>query len=144
MKTVPDERQPKATTEPPTGKPMEIFRCADSPEKDYSWGTSEEFSNYDLEDLRKTGAQVAFYWYVSGSYEGSGQLLLFKDGRWYLHDCGHCSCYGPTEDIKTDDPIDTLDGVQARCSKELWPLVEPLVKLAESKGYGKPSDFQPI
>ncbi len=116
---------------------MDVFKSEVVPASEYQWGEASEFDEYDLEELYKTNAQAAFYWYVTGSYEGSGQLLILKDGSWYIHDCGHCSCYGPTEHLELSNPIaDSLAGMREKFTDDSWKEVEPLVLLAESKGYG--------
>ncbi|NOY60282.1 MAG: hypothetical protein GXO75_15335 [Calditrichaeota bacterium] len=98
---------------------------------------SMEFEDYELKRLEDVGAEAVFYWYGAGSYLGAGQILYRrKDGKWYLHDAGHCSCYGPTDEVYEDKPIgNTLDEVLQKCSDELKREVEPLVKLAKSKHY---------
>lgn len=115
---------------------MDIFKSF-MPKLEHEYCSDSELEEYDLEDLYKTNAQAAFYWYAVGSYEGTGQVLILKEGKWYLHDCGHCSCYGPMEHLDLKAPIaDSLTGVRDKCSVDLWIEVEPLVLLAESKGYG--------
>ncbi|MGL5582996.1 MAG: hypothetical protein ACRDCE_18865 [Cetobacterium sp.] len=54
--------------------------------------------------LESIGAIKVIGWYGYGSYEGSGEaLIVFNDGTLSLENLGHCSCYGPwdnVEDIK--------------------------------------------
>lgn len=117
---------------------MEIHCLNAAPPKAYDWAEDDiaEFSEYELEEISSINPEVAFYWYTTGCYEGSGQLLFLKDGEWHLHDCGHCSCYGPTDEIDTAWPLSkTLDGIREKCSDERWDDVAPLVILAKSKGY---------
>lgn len=66
---------------------------------DYLWGNLSEFDEYDLDDLKLLELDEAWYWYVQGSYEGSGQILMRRGDLYDLADCGHCSCYGPVERI---------------------------------------------
>lgn len=39
------------------------------------------------------------YWYQSGSYEGDGVAAYKKDGKFGWANLGHCSCYGPEEQL---------------------------------------------
>lgn len=115
---------------------MKIFKCDTATSKEYSWGELSEFTGDEIDLIVATGAEAAFYWYVAGSYEGSGQLLILKDGKWYIHDCGHCSCYGPTSDIYlTESLSDTLIGLKDKFTEEAWKDIEPLVCLAQENGY---------
>ena len=110
---------------------MDVFK-APMPNLKYPYCSESELDEYDLEGLYKANAQAAFYWYASGSYEGSGQLLVVKDGKWYLHDMGHCSCYGPIDHLNLSTPIsESLAGVREKCSSGCWCEVEPLVLHAE-------------
>lgn len=40
--------------------------------------------------------------YEEGSYDGSGEAILLKDGKVYVYGLGHCSCYGPLENTPTE------------------------------------------
>lgn len=58
--------------------------------------------------------QFAAYLYQSGSYEGSGEALIY-DGEWWQVGLGHCSCYSAEDNIrgannnnKIKDPRDIL------------------------------------
>jgi len=113
---------------------MKIFKIDKMPVEN-SYEEISEFSQYDLEDVYKTNAEAGFYWYASGSYEGSGQLLILKDGKWYLHSCSHCSCYGPVEHLELTKPMSSLDEIKSKCSEDLWKEIECLVNLAKEKGY---------
>ena len=55
----------------------------------------DDLDDYELENL--DGIEEAWYFYKSGSYEGSGQMLARVGDLWDIHDMGHCSCYGPLE-----------------------------------------------
>jgi hypothetical protein len=115
---------------------MKVFK-APMPKLKYNHSSQEDLSKYSLDELRRTKAEAVFYWYIRCSYEGSGQLLLLKDRKWYLHSMEHCSCFSPIERIDMTTPIaETLAGVRKQCSAEYWKEVEPLVILAEEKGYG--------
>ena len=40
------------------------------------------------------------YWYEVGDYDGSGWALVQKADGWLSVCLGHCSCYGPEENIR--------------------------------------------
>jgi hypothetical protein len=72
-----------------------------------------------------------YYWYESFSYEGHGEMLLqHENGKWYYHNMGHCSCYGPLDELgklETIDPL-PLDELLAKMSGELSERCDVLVK----------------
>ncbi len=41
----------------------------------------------------------AVYRYGTGSYEGDGNMIHKKNGKYYMSVLSHCSCYGPLENI---------------------------------------------
>jgi hypothetical protein len=54
----------------------------------------------DLCNLVEKNALFVIYWYGSGSYEGSGDLVVvFDDGSVDTISLGHCSCNGPLDDL---------------------------------------------
>ena len=63
---------------------------------------------YDEGRLEDFGIQFAIYYYESEPYSGLGQCLAYKDKKWYTHDLGHCSCYGPFDSFSLKKPFDTL------------------------------------
>ena len=93
------------------------------------------FSEWELKEIPPF---VKEFWtnYSYGCYDGSGQLLMLtEDGLWHLHDCSHCSCYGPTDRIYTalvSEPGTgaTLDSIVADLSvgyrEELQPLLDAI------------------
>lgn len=58
----------------------------------------DELCNFDLECIAEL-CQEAWYWYVSDDYDGQGDILLKKEDQWEANNLGHCSCYGPTDDL---------------------------------------------
>lgn len=59
----------------------------------------EALSDYDIELLEPLGSYVLSYYYATAPYEGYGAgIIIYKDG-YNTVGLGHCSCYGPTEDI---------------------------------------------
>lgn len=58
-------------------------------------------SERDKETLVSMGVVQVIGWYCSGHYEGSGEaLVVFNDGTLSLQNLGHCSCYGPWDDLE--------------------------------------------
>ena len=106
---------------------MKITRLLEIP-KGYDWGKSSELADYEIAKLEELGIEEARYWYAQGDYEGSGQLLMLKGGKWYHHDMGHCSCYGPTERIELKTGYATLEELLATCTEELRGYLQPLVQ----------------
>lgn len=108
---------------------MVLLRCATLPDsydnREYS---SAEFEDYEREPLAATGADYAAYWYATGSYCGAGHIIARKVSRWYHHDCGHCSCYGPTEGIDFSGPgFASVEELLDNCSEDLRDQLRPLV-----------------
>lgn len=64
----------------------------------------KEFHSDD--DPRISGYDVIVSSYRAGSYEGSGEAycLYKKDNVWMIDviNCGHCSCYGPSDNGVSD------------------------------------------
>jgi len=93
----------------------------------------------DEEELRMYGVDcdVLFYWYEYYSYSGGGRLLMRDNNKWYLHDMGHCSCYGPLSDAnKAPFIADKLSEIKDKCSEEEWTsYVKLLVDCAKKVGY---------
>lgn len=45
-------------------------------------------------------ADWVVYWYESGDYDGSGTVAWKMGDKYETEGLGHCSCYGPTDDVK--------------------------------------------
>ena len=54
---------------------------------------------YDLEKIARINFDLFVYSYERGSYDGSGFAIWRVGGKWFYHELGHCSCYGPFERI---------------------------------------------
>jgi hypothetical protein len=77
---------------------MKITNIKDLPKDlEFTWGELDDLSEYDIKGLNDI--DEIWYYYVSGDYEGSGQLLMRKGNLYDLHDMSHCSCYGPIDDV---------------------------------------------
>ena len=91
---------------------LRIFQFQYEPTKEDSYWDSDisEFRDWDLEKLPRL--DVLWYEYRTGSYSGSGiwvgkiKNAITQEDKWYHWDCGHCSCYWPTEDAEDDGPVD--------------------------------------
>jgi hypothetical protein len=61
----------------------------------------DELDQYALADLTYVGTRDfawCVYWYYHPGYEGEGEAVaLHKDGRVFVKNLGHCSCYGPMD-----------------------------------------------
>ena len=122
---------------------MKILRLPDDqiPERyrdDAEYKPESMDDEYDLRPLQAyPTVDLLAYWYCSGCYCGAGQSILRINGAWYLHDCGHCSCYGPLDEIAASlrDPFASLDEVLARCSDDCREEVAPLVAMLRAHGY---------
>ncbi len=101
----------------------------------YEYEVVSSFDDFDLEELKKTGMDEAWYWYAQGTDEGSGQILMRKGIRFFVHDCNHCSCYGPTDNISLKYCYASLSYLISSCTKEALEEIKPLVEMAQSQGY---------
>ena len=104
---------------------MKIHALGYIPEDDYMWDDHDycELEEWDIERIPKHVDEI-WYWYSTGSYCGDGYILM-RSGRQYdIHCCSHCSCYGPTEDIKFEGApfADLFDGTGER-NTGLYPLL---------------------
>jgi hypothetical protein len=51
----------------------------------------------------------AVHHYDVGDWSGSGTGAAYKDGKLYVWDFGHCSCYGPLEAGPDEYDVESLD-----------------------------------
>lgn len=63
---------------------------------DYDGYKSQPLSIDELKYFESVGLEKIWYWYLITDYEGAGDLIGLKDGKYYHKNIGHCSCYGPT------------------------------------------------
>ncbi len=104
----------------------------------------EPFSEFDLKHVPDC-AEELWYYYQSGDYDGSGHLLVLdKDGTYHLHHCGHCSCYGPLEDLTIASGTgQSLDELEEKCTPEalkeycLQELIDAAKKTAKKQPWKK-------
>lgn len=79
---------------------MKIFKIKDS----------RELEDYELAPVEKLNVDWFVYYYEYGDYEGNGFAVWKKDGKYFYGDLGHCSCYGPTENLSSI-PYDRLEDI---------------------------------
>lgn len=91
---------------------------------------STTLSDSEIKTLNKLSSiQEGWYWYGAGYYCGAGHLLMRDaEGLWYHHDMGHCSCYGPIDEIKPVGEGRTLDDLIGSCTVALLKELDPLIK----------------
>lgn len=101
-------------------------------------------SYYDLSDLDsdvdvlvEAGVDEIWYWYAVGSYEGSGQMILRRRDRFWHHDLGHCSCYGPVDHInlRGEASWPSLEKLEQSMSPDMMVDVGILFEAARKDGY---------
>lgn len=67
----------------------------------------DELSDWDLESMRTLSKKLPreieefVYWYKVDTWSGDG-CAIYRDemDMWHIIYLGHCSCYGPVEDLK--------------------------------------------
>jgi hypothetical protein len=103
--------------------------------------TLSELGDYETKRLRDMGFQEVRYWYANGGYDGDGELLASKGGRWYYHYLGLCSCYGPVDHfvINEGGGWETLDEYAKSCSAKMLERVQCLLSLPPL-GKGEPQE----
>lgn len=110
---------------------MKLMKLENTPKEYYGCGREVgDLSEYEVRDLKEKGIEEAYYWYVYESYEGSGYILYRKEDKWYVKSMGHCSCYGPLEDLDFTHPYDSLEDVLLEATNDYISYVGPLVELA--------------
>lgn len=82
----------------------------------------------------KNAFDKAWYWYARGAYEGTGEMVGERDGRWFYYDMGHCSCHGPVDGLYDLVAVNkghaSLAALTRYCSAELQRRLQPLLKKA--------------
>lgn len=122
-----------------------LFRLDEVPEGfHYNYGTTSEAYNLQ-QRVDELEVEAAFYWYISGSYEGTGEVIMLKDKAWYLCSLSHCSCYGPTEHVNLDGAAyHNFEELLSACTNEYKKLVNPLIQLIKDHGYGPEPNTDPL
>lgn len=61
----------------------------------------------EIGESDRGGLKWVVYHYTKGDYDGDGEAISFDGVKYYRHNLGHCSCYGPEEGI--NDRSDIVD-----------------------------------
>lgn len=85
---------------------------------------------YDKRDLEGKNITCVVYWYGQGCYEGSGEMLFKVGDLWGYHNMGHCSCYGPVEQLEISK-LKTLEELYDSFSEELKQRTSELFTIAK-------------
>ena len=95
-----------------------------------SWEVRREFSQYDIDYLQHRFSEDIFkgiYEYRYGSYEWTGLLIATTwSDKWYKIYLGHCSCYGPLENLN-NNPVYTKE--------EILKLIDNLLNHFDWRNY---------
>src|SRR4051812_6462077 len=67
------------------------------------WVAASGVSCSPFLSLQPVTSASLVYAYRSSSYEGTGVAAWRHGGKWAYQYLGHCSCNGPTEDMRTSD-----------------------------------------
>jgi len=104
-------------------------------------GSEELSKEFDLDKLKSIpGITIIVYDYHTEPYEGNGEMLLKKNSKWYRVNLGHCSCYGPLDNV--DNYLGKQDGkslkvllkdVTPELREQLKPILLRLKKLNHSQ-----------
>ncbi len=97
---------------------------------DYSSYEMSDLSEWDFERIEKLGVTEIWYWYATGYYCGTGNLLMRKGNLFDHHGMGHCSCYGPTGKVSFSGK--SFKELKESCSNELMDEVKELFEMAEA------------
>lgn len=65
-------------------------------------GFTDTLSRDDMDSVFKLNLDEIWYFYNSRDYDGFGEMLMRKGELFELYSLGHCSCYGPTDQIAFD------------------------------------------
>lgn len=103
------------------------------PDIQYNWGDAEKLQDWDIKTLTDARVEKCVYWYVSGSYEGNGEALMYREGSWHYKHLGHCSCYGPFDDLDFSKPIQSLSAWLEQSTPDFRVSVQPLVEALQNE-----------
>ncbi len=56
-----------------------------------------------------------------------------KGDKWAVEDLGHCSCYGPAEQMKLDRWYDSLEDIPLSGTQEWYNDVAPCIEAAKGR-----------
>lgn len=76
----------------------------------------DELSKWDIGQIDIELDWIVVF-YENYGYEGSGEAVGYRDGKLYVKNLGHCSCYGPVEDgfgeFSVEDFREALDSIHS-------------------------------
>lgn len=88
---------------------------------------ASDFSSYNDNDVSKNSilndledAQIIFYEYETGSYDGDALCIYQKDNNFYIVEAGHCSCYGLEDQWRPDKT--TWEALIKMCTNSSWGM----------------------
>lgn len=98
---------------------------------------SKFLSDSDINTLKELGSDVVFYDYHYKDYEGSGEMVIEKNGELYFYSLGHCSCYGSIEHVEFADKykVASIKELLAMMSSDYVKETTPLINLLSAHGY---------
>jgi len=99
-----------------------------------NYGEPEELGDYNQEDILKHNVDAVYYWYCAADYEGSGVALILRGGKWAVECLGHCSGYGPTDQLELDVWYESLDDIPQSGTSAWYDDVSPCVEAARERG----------
>lgn len=108
---------------------IKIHMLEKAPKGYYGEDVASEEESFS--SLQAMGVDEVYYWYISGSYEGTGYLIARKGEQWFEHSMSHCSCYGPICHFEMKTPYSSPREILEKASQGYRDEVEPLVLLAE-------------
>lgn len=105
----------------------------DKPKEGWDRYDDVDENPYDIDNINKltNPPELVVYWYGAGCYEGAGYAIFMREGKWALRDLGHCSCYGPFDDVDCTEYIyDSLKELYDNCSEDVQKHIFTLTMTA--------------
>lgn len=94
----------------------------------------DEFNEHDLTHLEGTDIKTIIHNYRIGDYTGDGDAFcIVKKNRWFIHPCGHCSCYGPLDDVSESAKLNYSEDEIYKISENYDELGERVRKYIDKK-----------
>ena len=85
------------------------------------WYGKDAFSTLSNSQIDELGYNFDFivYSYYGAGYEGNGNAIVKKEGKYYHFSLSHCSCYGPLSSPSFNDGKNTLKEIVESFSDDL-------------------------
>lgn len=94
----------------------------------------DEFNEWDLRHTDGTDIKTIIHNYRIGNYDGDGDAFCrVKGNRWFVHPCGHCSCYGPLDDISASAKLNYSEDEIYKISENYGDLGKRVRKYIDKK-----------